>query len=315
MAVDPPVIFDGALKDYGSKVVGPITLEVGRGEVMGLIGPNGSGKTTTIRLMLGLIRPTSGRVYVNGREPHRDRVGALRGVGYSPELPNLQTFFTPRELLTLVCGELGLRGNVKDAVDEALEKVGLTPYSDTKIAKLSKGMVQRLSIAQALLGDPEILVLDEPMIGVDPVGADHLRGLLSDFARRGGAVVISSHQLSEVEAICTSVAAFRLGRLVYSGSVVELVGRVLGEQTVRVQASGLTEQVLGELSKIPGVLGVEERPDGLYIRVSADGDPRPRIARLLVERGCELRELGYAVNTLSEVYRRLVSGDGRVAGQ
>lgn len=309
-----PIVFEEATKNYGSKVVGPVSLEVGWGEVFGIIGPNGSGKTTTIRLMLGLIRPSSGRVFVNGREPHRDRVGALQGVGYSPELPNLQTFLTPRELLELVGGELGLGRGLSEEVEEVLEKVGLLAYADTKIAKLSKGMVQRLSIAQALLGDPKILVLDEPLIGVDPVGADHIRRLLAGFAARGRTVVVSSHMLSEVEAICTSVAAFRNGRVVFSGRVGELVERVLGELTVRVRAEGLDKFVVEEIGSLEGVLGVEERADGLYVRVKAGVDVRPKIARRLVEHGCGLKEICYTSNPLSEVYRRLVAGDGRLEG-
>lgn len=310
-----PIVFEAATKDYGSKLIGPIDLEVGAGEVFGLIGPNGSGKTTTIRMLLGLIRPSSGHVYVNGKEPWRDRVGALTGVGYSPELPNLQTFMTPRQLLMLVAGEIGLGGALRDRVDEVLEKVGLLGYADTKIAKLSKGMVQRLSVAQALLGDPHILVLDEPLIGVDPVGADHLRGLLSDFARRGGTVVLSSHQLSDVETICTSVAAFRQGRPVFAGRVEGLVAKVLGEHTVRIRASGITQRTIQKIGALDGVLGVEQRPDALYVRVVARGDLRPMLAKIVVEEGCGLEELGYVENSLREIYRRLVSGDAGYASK
>ncbi len=302
------VSFESAVKDYGSRKIGPITLRVGRGEVMGLVGPNGSGKTTTIRLMLGLIRPSAGLVLVNGHPPHVKRVEALSGVGYSPELPNLPTFFTPRELLRLVGGELGVDPS-KDGVDEVLEKVGLLNYSDTKIAKLSKGMVQRLSIAQALLGNPQTLVLDEPLIGVDPIGADHLRRMLADFASRGGTVILSSHQLSEVEGLCTSVTAFRRGGVMFSGRVSELVGNVLGELTVKVEAMGIERGLIEKIGALDGVLGVEERPDGLRVRVKAGRDLRPLIARILVEGGCELRELGYLNNTLEELYRRAVGGD------
>jgi len=307
------VSFESAVKDYGSRKIGPITLRVGRGEVMGLVGPNGSGKTTTIRLMLGLIRPSAGLVLVNGHPPHVKRVEALSGVGYSPELPNLPTFFTPRELLRLVGGELGVDPS-KDGVDEVLEKVGLLNYSDTKIAKLSKGMVQRLSIAQALLGNPQTLVLDEPLIGVDPIGADHLRKMLADFASRGGTVILSSHQLSEVEGLCTSVTAFRRGGVMFSGWVSELVSNVLGELTVKVEAMGIERGLIEKIGALDGVLGVEERPDGLRVRVKAGRDLRPLIARILVEGGCELRELGYLNNTLEELYRRAVGGDASGEG-
>ncbi|PSN93699.1 hypothetical protein B9Q06_11285 [Candidatus Marsarchaeota G2 archaeon ECH_B_2] len=307
------VVFESAVKDYGSKRIGPVTLRVGRSEVMGLVGPNGSGKTTTIRLMLGLIRPSSGLVLVNGYPPHSRRVEALSGVGYSPELPNLPTFFTPRELLRLVGGELGVDPS-KDGVDEVLERVGLLAYSDTKIGKLSKGMVQRLSIAQALMGNPQTLVLDEPLIGVDPLGADHLRKMLADFASKGGSVILSSHQLPEVEGLCTSVTAFRRGGVMFSGRVSELVGRVLGELTVRVEAIGLERNVIDKIRTLDGVLEVEENPKGLRVRVKADRELRPIIARTLIEEGCELREIGYLNNTLEELYRRVVGGDASGEG-
>jgi ABC-2 type transport system ATP-binding protein len=302
------VEFDSVVKDYGSRVIGPLSISVDRGDVMGLVGPNGSGKTTTIRLTLGLIRPTGGRVLVNGHQPHMERVEALRGVGYSPELPNLPTFFTPRELLRLICGELGLDANIKDASDEVLEKVGLIAYADTKISKLSKGMVQRLSIAQALLGQPRLLVLDEPLIGVDPLGSDHLRKMLREFASAGGTVILSSHQLSEVEGLCNRVTAFRHGKVLFSGPVSELVAKFLGETTIVVEAAGLSAALLEGIKGIRGVLRVEPTPTGARIRVTADGDLRPTIARMIVGAGCDLRELRYLNNALEELYRRTVGG-------
>lgn len=300
------VILDQAKKDYGTRVIGPLTFSVHTGEVVGLVGPNGSGKTTTIRLTLGLIRPTSGRVLVNGYEPNAQRTLALDGVGYSPELPNLPSFFTPRELLRLVAGELGIGARFKDAIDETLETVGLLNYADTKIAKLSKGMVQRLSIAQALLGEPRVLVLDEPLIGVDPIGVDHLKAILANFASSGGTVILSSHQLSEVEDSVTSVVAFRRGRVMFSGTLDELRGRVLGEREIRLQASGVTESVLEKIRSTRGVLEVQTTSSGAVIRVMADEDIRPKIARLIIESGCELKEIRYTNTTLVELYRRAV---------
>jgi ABC-type multidrug transport system, ATPase component len=212
-----------------------------------------------------------------------------------------------------VGGELGVDPS-KDGVDEVLERVGLLAYSDTKIAKLSKGMVQRLSIAQALMGNPQTLVLDEPLIGVDPIGADHLRKMLADFASKGGSVILSSHQLPEVEGLCTSVTAFRRGGVMFSGRVSELVGRVLGELTVRVEAIGLERNVIDKIRTLDGVLEVEENPRGLRVRVKADRELRPIIARTLIEEGCELREIGYLNNTLEELYRRVVGGDASGEG-
>ncbi|MEM3656203.1 MAG: hypothetical protein QXP58_06810, partial [Thermoprotei archaeon] len=147
-------------------------------------------------------------------------------------------------------------------------------------------------------------------IGVDPLGADHLRKMLVDFASGGGTVILSSHQLSEVESVCTSVTAFRRGGVMFSGRVDELVAKFLGEATVKIVASGLNSGVVEKIRGLESVLRVEEQPGGLRIRVKVGaGDVRPKIAKTLIAEGCELRELGYLNNTFEELYRRAVGGD------
>src|SRR5947209_11616328 len=173
--------FQNTVKDYGSKKIGPVDLSIGKGGIMGFLGPNGSWKTTCIRLMLGLIRPSSGNVRVNGYDPISKHVEALNHVAYSPELPNIQTFLTPTELLTLVLHELGFQADKDAEIKRVLELVGLIEYRDTKVGKLSKGMVQRLSVAQALIGDPELLILDEPIHGLDPPGFSDFIAVLRDI--------------------------------------------------------------------------------------------------------------------------------------
>ncbi len=154
----PVARLNEAVKNYGSKVIGPISFSVARGEVVGLLGPNGAGKSTSIRLLLGMARPTSGTVTLMGQDPIARHPEALRGVGYSPELPNLQTFMTPGEFLELVGQELLLgRRALEDQIPSILESVGLLEYRDIRIGKLSKGMVQRLSVAQAMMGNPSLL--------------------------------------------------------------------------------------------------------------------------------------------------------------
>src|SRR5579864_155765 len=227
----PVISFRGAVKNYGSKIIGPIDLDIKKGQVVGFLGPNGSGKTTCIRLILGLIRSTSGTVRVNGYDPIRKHVRALRHVAYSPELTNLQTFLTPTELLSLVSHELSFSGSQierRDEIRRVLELVGVLEYANTKIAKLSKGMVQRLSVAQAMMGSPELLILDEPMIGLDPAGSAHFRDVFRDFSsQKGGTVFMSSHIMSEVESLCTSVVIIHGGRILYQGPVGQVIRNVL----------------------------------------------------------------------------------------
>src|SRR5256712_10172522 len=232
--------FQNTVKDYGSKKIGPVDLSIGKGEIVGFLGPNGSGKTTCIRLMLGLIRPSSGNVRVNGFDPISKHVEALNHVAYSPELPNIQTFLTPTELLTLVLHELEFKGDKQDEIRRVLELVGLIEYRDTKVGKLSKGMVQRLSVAQALIGSPELLVLDEPMLGLDPAGSAHFREIFREFSMGGkGTVFMSSHMINEVESLCTSVLLIHSGRILFQGSSSDVIRQVL-DYSVDSRGTGTT---------------------------------------------------------------------------
>src|SRR5260370_6753384 len=225
--------FDKAVKDYGPKEIGPVTFSVESGEIVGFLGPNGSGKSTTIRMLLGLIRPTSGSVRLRQIDPLRDHVRALEHVGYSPELPNLQSFLTPQELLRLTAKELGLgRKETERQLPVLLEDVGLVQYQDYKIAKLSKGMVQRLSVAQAMVGSPKVLILDEPMIGIDPAGVVRFRSIFREFVRDGGTIVMSSHILSEVESLCTSLALIHSGSILFRGGIEAFIRERLGSRAI-----------------------------------------------------------------------------------
>src|SRR5712691_1738436 len=223
------VQFEETVKDYGSKEIGPLTFSVGRGEIVGLLGPNGSGKSTSIRLMLGLIRPSLGRVMLMGLDPLRHHVKALDKVGYSPELANLQAFMTPSEFLELAGRLVGLgRGLLKEQVTKTLEDVGLIAYENQKIGKLSKGMVQRLSVAQAMIGPPSLLVLDEPMIGIDPAGVVHFRSLFREFVSDGGTIIMSSHILSEVEKFIQTALKSRLIEVELRTLAADLMAEIQG---------------------------------------------------------------------------------------
>ncbi|TMI60838.1 ABC transporter ATP-binding protein, partial [Candidatus Bathyarchaeota archaeon] len=308
----PSVIeFRDTIKNYGSKTIGPVDLEVQKGQVVGFLGPNGSGKTTCIRLILGLIRASSGTVRVNGYDPVSKHVRALRHVAYSPELPNLQTFLTPTELLSLVSHELGLpsRSNGRqDEIRRVLELVGIVEYGYTKIAKLSKGMVQRLSVAQAMMGSPEVLILDEPMIGLDPAGSAHFREVFREFAsQKGGTVFMSSHIMSEVESLCTSVVIIHSGRVLYQGKVEDVIQKVLDYSVIYLEAQGLTEQTIGKIGEIPSVSKIVPNGDSLEIIVKGHTDVRPDISDLVVKSGAKLYSIRQAENMLERAYIEALS--------
>jgi len=288
-----------------------VDLEVEKGQVVGFLGPNGSGKTTCIRLILGLIRASSGTVRVNGYDPISKHVRALRHVAYSPELPNLQTFLTPTELLWLVSHELGLPSSSNGRQDEirrVLELVGILEYADTKIAKLSKGMVQRLSVAQAMMGSPEVLILDEPMIGLDPAGSAHFREVFREFAsQKGGTVFMSSHIMSEVESLCTSVAIIHGGRILYHGKVVDVIRKVLGYSVIYLEAQGITEQTIGKIREMASVSKIVPDGDSLEIIVQGHTDVRPDISDLVVKSGAKLYSIRQAENMLERAYIEALS--------
>jgi ABC-2 type transport system ATP-binding protein len=298
-----------AVKDYGLKRIGPVTFSVGSGEIMGFLGPNGSGKSTTIRMLLGLIRPNSGLVRLMGMDPLRNHTRALVGVGYSPELPNLQSFLSPRELLHLTARMMGLNGGaIEKESSLLLEKVGLTEYDDYKIGKLSKGMVQRLSIAQAMVGSPRFLILDEPTIGIDPAGVVHFRSVFREFVQNGGTIVMSSHILSEVESLCTSLAVIHSGRILFRGGIQEFIVSELGKRSITVEVEKVDEGLLHALEGVKGVVRVSLTTGGLLIEVSKDSDPRAEISRLVVESGAKLLSIGYARNELDEAYVNSIRG-------
>jgi ABC-2 type transport system ATP-binding protein len=315
MSSEAPISFEEAVKDYGPKEIGPVTFSVGTGEIVGFLGPNGSGKSTTIRMLLGLIKPDSGTVRLMQRDPLRDHVRALELVGYSPELPNLQSFLTPKELLKLTASELGLSRKEADGqIPDLLEKVGLIQYQDYKIAKLSKGMVQRLSVGQAMMGSPKVLILDEPMIGIDPAGVVQFRSIFRKFVADGGTIVMSSHILSEVESLCTSLVVIHSGKILFRGGIQAFIRQRLSSRSILVEiedasaTAGSGSPLVGRISSLAGVKRVTATPGGLLVEVATDSDPRAEISRLVVESGARLVGLGYSRSELDEAYINAIRG-------
>ena len=209
-------------------------MTVPRGEIFGFLGPNGAGKTTSVKLLLGLLRPTSGEAWLLG-----ETIGDLKTrkrIGYLPELFRYQGWLTAREVLALHCELAPLeRSTWRKEITHALETVGLTDRGDSRVSTFSKGMQQRLGLGAALLGQPELVFLDESMFALDPVGCHDVREIIRGLSARGTAVFLNSHLLSEVEQVCDRVAVVDHGRVIASGTMDEL----LSGTAVRVRASGL----------------------------------------------------------------------------
>ena len=219
-----------------------VSFEVKRGEIFGFLGPNGAGKTTTIKMLMGLIAPTAGTMEILGvRAPDPD---VMARVGFLPESPYIYPYLSPREFVTL-CGRLsGLGGaKLRDRVTRVIERVGMTYAIDRAVAALSKGMLQRVALAAALVHDPELLVLDEPMSGLDPVGRKEVRDLIVEEKQRGRTVFFSSHILTDVEMLCDRVCILRRGEVVVSGDLREILeaGKRRSEITIGGASPALRE--------------------------------------------------------------------------
>ncbi|TAK18805.1 MAG: ABC transporter ATP-binding protein [Myxococcaceae bacterium] len=227
-----------------------ISFEVRKGEIFGFLGPNGAGKTTTIKTLLGLIFPTRGEVRLFGlpvTEP-----SARRRVGFLPENPYLYQYLTPREIMDL-CGRLvGMPGHEREIqTKEILRRVGLGSVMDRPLRRFSKGMLQRAGLAQALMGDPELLILDEPMTGLDPIGRKEVRDLILEERTQGRTVMFSSHILSDVEMLCDRVAIVNRGELTAYGSLDQLLRREI--RAVEVELSRVDEALVSALGALAGV--------------------------------------------------------------
>jgi ABC-2 type transport system ATP-binding protein len=284
-------------------VIRNLDLTVEDGEVFGFLGPNGAGKTTTLKLLLGLLYPDAGSIRLFG-EPHLDpRV--RRRLGYLPENPFFYDYLTGREFLNLYARFFDLPAKQRrDRVEELLERTGVAAAGNLQLRKYSKGMVQRVGLAQALLGDPELVLLDEPMSGLDPLGRRHVRDLILDLRRQGCTVFFSSHILQDAEMICDRVAILVEGELRQVGRLRDLVGEKIRAWEVTLQGGG---------EALPARLLSHRGAETLW-RVGSEEE----LTRLLAEaesRGGRLVSLTPQRETLEEVFLRQVRGDGARGGE
>jgi len=247
-----------------------LNLQVATGQIYGLLGPNGSGKSTTLKIILGLVTPTRGEARIFGRES--DRVASRESVGFLPESPYFYKFLTGEETLRFYGKLCGLRGpSLKNRVEEMLALVGLTSARKRRLAGYSKGMLQRIGLAQALVQEPALLVLDEPTAGVDPAGAREIRDLILSLKSRGITVLLSSHLLGQVQEICDRVGILANGVLVREGPLRDLLGV---ENQTQFVVEGASAQLLDEIESLAARSGA---------RVIGRGSPRTSLEQLFLE--------------------------------
>jgi ABC-2 type transport system ATP-binding protein len=311
------ITVDGVSKRFGGTLaVDDVSFSVARGEILGLLGPNGAGKTTTMRILSCFLAADTGRATVAGFDVAAEPLEVRRRIGYLPENNPLYFDMTVAEYLALVAEVRGVpRAGKARLIGRAVEGCGLGLVRGRIVAQLSKGFRQRVGLAGALLHDPEVLILDEPTVGLDPTQIIEIRELIKSFGSEK-AVLLSSHILPEVEATCQRVLIFNEGHLVGQGTPAELAAQARGSEFVDLAVRGPRDQVARALAAVPGVVecvaaGQESGVPRFRVRCEAGTDPREELAAIVSRAGWGLLELHAERLSLEDVFIKLTGGEGK----
>ena len=312
----------GITKSYGAfEALKGVSFEVRKGEILGLLGPNGAGKTTLMRILTCFLPASSGRATVAGFDVERESLEVRRRLGYLPESVPLYGEMRVREYLDFVGRAKGLGGAERQEQSaRAMAETGTDVVAGKLIRQLSKGYRQRVGLAQALLGDPEVLILDEPTVGLDPRQIADIRGLIQSLAGRR-TIILSTHILPEVQALCSQVVIINQGQIIEQDSPANLAKKLSTSNKVLAQVAGPQDAVLQALGGLAGVqratlqegLGLDLA--SYLVETAKDADLRPSIARAVVQQGWELRELRFVGMELEDVFLRLVTREGKAEGE
>ncbi|NMC14505.1 MAG: ABC transporter ATP-binding protein [Chloroflexi bacterium] len=296
---------EGLTKDYGlRRAIDDLTFNVNKGEIVGFLGPNGAGKTTTMRVLCGYMPPTAGKASVAGFDIIEQSLEARRKIGYLPETVPLYPDMTVFDYLKFMA-DLRHLPEAEDRVDDVLEMVHMEDRSGGYIGNLSKGMRQRVGLAQALIHEPEVLILDEPTIGLDPVQIHEVRNLIREIGKEK-TVLLSTHILSEAQQVCNRVLIINKGKIVVEDTPEELQARLAGGRRIAVRVAGDPQGLDQLIANIPGVsrvLGV--LTNGIDFETDPGNDVRPEVARKLVASGYDLLELKPLGLSLEDIFLEL----------
>ncbi len=299
-------------KDYGARrAIDNLTFEAKQGEVVGFLGPNGAGKTTTMRILAGYMPPTFGSAQIAGFDVVEESIEVRRRVGYLPETVPLYSDMTVFDYLKFMA-DLRHLPNGDEMVDNALEMVQMEQRADGYISNLSKGMRQRVGLAQALLHKPEVLILDEPTIGLDPAQVVEVRGIIREIGKER-TVLLSTHILSEAQQLCDRVLIINKGHIVAEDTPENLQARLVGAERSILRVKGDVEDLMPLISKIDGVQDAKIRPDGAVEFQFAPGvEVRPEVAKTVVKSGYDLLELSPVGLSLEEIFLELTRDDASI---
>lgn len=312
MGAEPIVVTEELTKIYGNKVaVENLSMSILEGEIFGFLGPNGSGKSTAILMLLGLTEPTSGRALVFGYDSTREPLRIKRIAGYFPEKVGFYNDMTARENL----GYTARLNNISEAeipekIDNVLEIVGLSDVGNQVVKQYSRGMKQRLGIADVLVKDPKLVILDEPTAGLDPEGASQILDTIADMNKnRNITVIISSHQLNLVQRICHRVAILSDGKKVADGTIEELGRKMLGGGRYRIEAEvvSMNEELVEKFKNLKGVVSIDVKDNALHF--ICEEDLRPQIAKTIVNSNCLLIQMKIQDYVLEEIYLNYFHGE------
>jgi ABC-2 type transport system ATP-binding protein len=284
------------VKSFADKVVvDDLSFSVARGEVFGLIGPNGAGKTTTIRMMMDIIKPDSGEVTILGEKLSEATKNKL---GYLPEERGLYKKLGVLDSIIYLASLKGMdRRSAEERANELLNQTGMLPHKGKKIEELSRGMGQIIQLIVSVIHDPELVVLDEPFAGLDPVNTELLKGMLVDLRNQGKALILSTHQMNEIEELCDRILMINHGRSVLYGNLAEIKAKY--------RSNSVLLECEGELREVPGV--TEKRTHKGYVELVLDGNTTPQqVLEQLVSRGMVINRFEIATPPLNEIFLRVV---------
>jgi ABC-2 type transport system ATP-binding protein len=296
---------EGLTKDYGPRrAIDELTFSASQGEILGFLGPNGAGKTTTMRILCGYMPPTYGTAEVAGFDVVEKSLEVRRRVGYMPETVPLYPDMTVFGYLKFMA-DLHKVPDAEERVDELLERLHLEDRAGGYIANLSKGMRQRLGLAQALVHQPDVLILDEPTIGLDPAQIIEVRNLIRDLGKEH-TILLSTHILSEAQQVCNRVLIINKGHIIAEDTPENLQSRLTGAQRIVIKLGGDADGVEAVVSRVPGVARLSPRVDGqIEFETSPGQDPRPEVARAVVNAGYSLLEMHPVGLSLEEIFLQL----------